>query len=783
MKGVKYIGQVFNQSGYAEAARNYILALHQLGVPVTVEAIRHNDQQPDLGRDGEVLASLVDRPIDYDRIVLHDTPDTWAHRLRAEPPGIGIVGCTVWETSGLHPLWTKACNLVDEVWVPSRWNAEVFERSGVRVPIDVMPHCMEAPDAAGVAPLELPGVPDGAFVFYSIFHWHERKNPIGLLAAYFAAFSGVHDVVLVLKTYFDWALPAGSADPKERSDAQRLQDEVAAFKRRMKLVHYPRVVGVTGILGRGAIQALHRRGDAFVLLQRAEGWGLPHFEAAGMAKPVVTTGVRRSVRLPPRRCRVPGRLHLAPGVGHGLVVLLRRIAALGRARSGACDRADAARPLRSSRSGRARRPGARARRAPLHARGGGPSNGRSTRGATTGVRGERQLSRRSRIRSIVAGHENFRALSAAAAPTSRARGPSAATRRISVARTPGSTSQKSTSCTSSRNPSVLNCRLRATGSRMRRAGTRNAVWSSQKSRQAPKRGAITGVPQAIASRIGNGEPFRAVGKDAGMTGAIERGEVSRLEIGVEVVEVGPARTSAERRDRIAETDSLVEDVAAVVLDHQRHRVARRERAAVGVEQYIDALAGDGGADEEEEEPIGIAGAQAWPEVESRPLWIHQAGVDAVMNDVRLGALDAARGRLLGGPARVDPELVADVVDHLGEAPRIGSEVPGPHRDQTRRVGAAQLGEVVAVVVMDDAVVATIESRDGRKQANVDAVSRQSFGPHSIDRGVSGGSLGLADDRDPQRGQDSLEPAARERRDRPSRPPRSRRRRRGPRGGG
>jgi glycosyltransferase involved in cell wall biosynthesis len=289
MKGVKYIGQVFNQSGYAEAARNYILALHQLGVPVTVEAIRHNDQQPDLGRDGKVLASLVDRPIEYDRIVLHDTPDTWAHRLRAEPPGIGIVGCTVWETSGLHPLWTKACNLVDEIWVPSRWNAEVFERSGVRVPIEVMPHCTEAPDAVAVAPLELQGVPDGAFVFYSIFHWHERKNPIGLLAAYFAAFSGVHDVVLVLKTYFDWALPAGSADPKERSDAQRLQDEVAAFKRRMKLAHYPRVVGVTGILGRGDIQALHRRGDAFVLLQRAEGWGLPHFEAAGMAKPVVTT--------------------------------------------------------------------------------------------------------------------------------------------------------------------------------------------------------------------------------------------------------------------------------------------------------------------------------------------------------------------------------------------------------------------------------------------------------------------------------------------------------------
>jgi len=43
MKGVKYFGQVFTQSGDAEAARNYILALREAGVPVTVEAIRHRD--------------------------------------------------------------------------------------------------------------------------------------------------------------------------------------------------------------------------------------------------------------------------------------------------------------------------------------------------------------------------------------------------------------------------------------------------------------------------------------------------------------------------------------------------------------------------------------------------------------------------------------------------------------------------------------------------------------------------------------------------------------------
>ena len=155
----------------------------------------------------------------------------------------------------------------------------------------------------------------------------------------------------------------------------------------------------------------------------------------------------------------------------------------------------------------------------------------------------------------------------------------------------------------------------------------------------------------------------------------------------------------------------------------------------------------------------VAGSRAWPEVEAGSARGHEPGVDAMRDDVRLRPLDTARGRLLRGPARVDPELVADVVDHLGEAPRIGSEVPGAHRDQARGVGASQRGELVAVVVMDDAVVAAIERRGGRQQADVDAASRQSFGPHPVDGGVSGGSLGLTDDGDPQRAQGLLEPAA------------------------
>ena len=43
-------------------------------------------------------------------------------------------------------------------------------------------------------------------------------------------------------------------------------------------------------LSDGEILALHERGDCFISLARAEGWGLGLFDAARLGKPIVTTG-------------------------------------------------------------------------------------------------------------------------------------------------------------------------------------------------------------------------------------------------------------------------------------------------------------------------------------------------------------------------------------------------------------------------------------------------------------------------------------------------------------
>ena len=39
IKGIKYTAPVYDGSGYAEASRQYIQALHSLGIPLTVEPV------------------------------------------------------------------------------------------------------------------------------------------------------------------------------------------------------------------------------------------------------------------------------------------------------------------------------------------------------------------------------------------------------------------------------------------------------------------------------------------------------------------------------------------------------------------------------------------------------------------------------------------------------------------------------------------------------------------------------------------------------------------------
>src|SRR5262249_13407220 len=107
------------------------------------------------------------------------------------------------------------------------------------------------------------GVTGKDFIFYSLFEWQDRKGPGALIEAYFRAFPGDDDAVLLIKAN------AGSA-----ASAKEVVSEM-----RRKTGSAARVNLYCGSWSDAQIEALHRRGDCYVSLHRGEGWGYPLFEA------------------------------------------------------------------------------------------------------------------------------------------------------------------------------------------------------------------------------------------------------------------------------------------------------------------------------------------------------------------------------------------------------------------------------------------------------------------------------------------------------------------------
>lgn len=263
-----YHGYVFDASGYGQAARAYIHALHAAGVNVAVvDLANHGRQVPD-----KLVESLAGRSIDADFHLFHGIPPLWARRAF---PLRNVIAMTVWETDAMPPQWRPALNHALEVWLPCQFNVSVFERA-LGKPIFKLPHAW-APNTARPAPDLIPAggtIHRDDFVFYSIFEWQERKGPNEMIEAFLRAFPEPAPVVLALKT---------------NPGAARVAHATLAELRR-RIPSQARVELRPEAWSEEQMAAFQQRGDCYVSLHRGEGWNYPLFEAAGRGKAIVATG-------------------------------------------------------------------------------------------------------------------------------------------------------------------------------------------------------------------------------------------------------------------------------------------------------------------------------------------------------------------------------------------------------------------------------------------------------------------------------------------------------------
>jgi len=180
------------------------------------------------------------------------------------------IGFTMLETDRLPDSWVEQANQMDEVWTPTPWGAEVFQASGVRRPVYIVP--------LGVDTARFrPGPPRARLtdrtIFLSVFEWGARKGWDILLRAYRAAFRPTDPVLLLLKI-------------DNRTPAVNPMHEIAEL-----LTADAPPVGVlyNQPLAPAQLAELYQGADCFVLPTRGEGWGMPILEAMACGLPAIAT--------------------------------------------------------------------------------------------------------------------------------------------------------------------------------------------------------------------------------------------------------------------------------------------------------------------------------------------------------------------------------------------------------------------------------------------------------------------------------------------------------------
>lgn len=285
---LRYYCHYGSLTGYGRAARDNLLALARFAPDLRLEIIdlgsEGSSRSPEpryraldelvLGRGAlpEVRALEAGGYPPPDVALYHAPPRTLATLEWPEAPTVKRIAYTTWETSRLPPEYQAPLFArYDRILTPSRYSLAAI--GGVSTyeeakKLAVVPHGFD-PTFWTMAD---PRGRDGSTRFYTIGAWGERKNPLGVLKAYLAAFTAVDPVTLVMIL--------------EGVDLAAVRATIACSG--LPDSQIPKmIIPSETALDEQQLLELHQGGDCFVSATRGEAWGLGMFESAVMGNRVI----------------------------------------------------------------------------------------------------------------------------------------------------------------------------------------------------------------------------------------------------------------------------------------------------------------------------------------------------------------------------------------------------------------------------------------------------------------------------------------------------------------
>ena len=267
------IGHFRGEFGTAEAARSLVTAARAAGLRLALVNANPDDAAGGDLRYATAIGDETPHPINILCVNANDTVEL-ANRLG---PGVlsgrFTIGFWFWELSRFPAAWLGAVDRVDEIWVASEFVAQTM-RAATSKPVRTVRLAVDATPSRPYARSEF-GLPDDAYVFLFTFNfnsWATRKNPLGLIEAFRAAFPGDEpQVQLVLKS---------TLVDRDRERMRRFEEAIAADAR---------IRVIDRFLSRDEVFGLESVVDSYVSLHRSEGFGLGLAESMFLGKPVIGT--------------------------------------------------------------------------------------------------------------------------------------------------------------------------------------------------------------------------------------------------------------------------------------------------------------------------------------------------------------------------------------------------------------------------------------------------------------------------------------------------------------
>lgn len=272
---------IFGSSGYASAAREFVLALDGLeACEIRLDPLKWisgfdiQESRARYLRLQQLAAKNTAKP-DPQSLLLHWTI---APEYRGRDGHALALGHTIFETNSLPKSFVEGCNRMDGVMVPSAFHVEAFREAGVQTPLQVVPEGVDSERFCPQGP-RLKSIPE-RFTFLWIAQLSYRKSFDLVLKAFLELFAPYDDVQLIMRTY----VKDGSAQ-----DLDQVAELVQLFrKQELKGLKEGRVFLLDNVAD-VHLPALYRSAHVLLAPFRGEGWGLPITEALASELPVIAT--------------------------------------------------------------------------------------------------------------------------------------------------------------------------------------------------------------------------------------------------------------------------------------------------------------------------------------------------------------------------------------------------------------------------------------------------------------------------------------------------------------